>query len=59
MLWALEPYPEGLTVGPNVGWGPVGQALDMQSLFLVEAAILQGLGPVMQQTVHLQQLTSR
>lgn len=49
----METYPEGLTVGPDVGWGPVGQALDMQGFPLVEAAFLQRLGPVMEQAVHL------
>lgn len=52
-------YPEGLAVGPDVGRGPVGQALDVQGLSLVEAAFLGGLGPVVEQAVHLQQLSVR
>jgi len=55
----VEPYPEGLTVGPDVGRGPVGQALDMQGFPLVEAALLRGLGPVLEQAVHLQQPAGR
>lgn len=53
------PYPQGLAVGPDVGWSPVGQTLDMQGFPLVEAAFLRGLSPVMEQAVHLQQLISR
>lgn len=55
----MEPYPEGLAVGPDVSWGPVGKALDMQGFPLVEAAFLKGFGPIMEQEVHLQQLTGR
>jgi len=56
-LEVFQPYPEGLAVRSDVSWGPVGQALDMQGFSLLEAAFLQGLGPVMEQAVHLQQLT--
>lgn len=53
-------YPKGLAVRPNVGWGPVGQALDMQGFFVAEAAfLLRGLSPVVEQTIHSQQLTGR
>lgn len=52
-------YPERLAVGPDVGGGPVREALDMQGFSLMEAAVLRGPGPVMEQTVHLQQLTGR
>ncbi|TNN33524.1 hypothetical protein EYF80_056314 [Liparis tanakae] len=56
---SLEPYPEGLAVGPDVGGRPVGQALDMQGFPLVEAALLRGGAPVLQQAVHLQQPAGR
>lgn len=54
-----ESYPKGLAVGSNVGWGPVGHALDVQGLSLVESVFLWWVSPVMKQTVHLQQLTGR
>lgn len=52
-------YPDSLAVGPDVGRGPVGEALDMQCFPLVEAAFIWRLGPVMEQAVHLQQLAAR
>lgn len=52
-----EPHLEGLAVRPDVSRRPVGEALDMQGFFVVETAFLQGLGPVMEETVHLQQLS--
>ena len=50
------PYPQGLAVRPDVGWSPVGQALDMEGLSLDEEAVLQGLAAVVEETVHLEQL---
>lgn len=54
-----EPHLEGLAVRPDVSGGPVGEALDMKGFFVAETAFLQGFGPVMEETVHLQQLSTR
>lgn len=51
------PYLEGLAVGPDVGRGPVGQALDLHGVLVVGGVWGSGCGPVVEETVQLQQLS--
>ncbi len=52
-------YLHGLTVGPDVGRGPVGQTLDMKSVSLSKSILLAGRRPVLKQNVHPQLLRDR